>query len=667
MRRGRQSMKRDAPKRRLCIRFERGDNLYAFVDEKNQLQLPALTTHVNGGGKPSHRQRNQYNYIRPIIEDKVSAATQRVPSYEVVPTTNDPEDISAARISARVAIFGYDQWNVRDATVDVVKMAVGQGGVGYAMPYFDPNVGPYRLITDPATGLPKPVGEGEVKILVFGGNECYSEPGTKFRESRWWVVERARPTYEVTELPGFTGGELTPDARTSDIPTDKPDADNLVMVSEYFERPCPKYPEGRWFTIANNRVVVDNRLIDQESEDVFQPYPLRDADGSVIDEPLIHRLVYTHDPDSDTDFGLTWQLIDFQRTAQDCINKILEYKNIGLNTQVMAQKGALYNAPTDIPGDALYYRQGYEKPDWRPPPNPAILNALQEIHDGVVQRMREVASYEDIHADPNVAAKTTQAVIEQSIARWQSFLADLADFHSRLMRHCLCLVARYYTEPRLLLIRGSRGWEPIKDFRGAQLMSQVNVRVNAGSLEYLSKDQIFQRVQYYAAMGWVTKEQAMAAIENGTVAKLNEPYELSVAKVNRIIERIRDGSVMEMPTRNEQVQTTDPVTGQPVMTDEQVPGWMPGDFDNIDVWQQELADWMMTPDYEELDPAMQEVAKLMWQGLQDLQSQHAQREQDQMTAVAGQAGLRNAAKPQGPSLMPSMPGAPNGAQQPQPA
>jgi hypothetical protein len=38
-----------------------------------------------------------------------------------------------------------------------------------------------------------------------------------------------------------------------------------------------------------------------------------------------------------------------------------------------------------------------------------------------------------------------------------------------------------------------------------------------------------------------------------------------------------------------------------------------------------------------------------------------------MTAVAGQAGLRNAAKPQSPALMPSMPGAPNGAQQPQPA
>jgi hypothetical protein len=28
------------------------------------------------------------------------------------------------------------------------------------------------------------------------------------------------------------------------------------MKTEYFERPCPKYPEGRYFCIANNRLVV---------------------------------------------------------------------------------------------------------------------------------------------------------------------------------------------------------------------------------------------------------------------------------------------------------------------------------------------------------------------------------------------------------------------------
>jgi hypothetical protein len=658
--RGRKRMKRDAPKRRLCIRFERGDT-YSWITEKNVLFAQPTVTYASGGGKPSHRQRNSYNFIRPLVEDKVSASTQRVPGYEVVPTTSDPEDLGAAKLAELVALYGYDQFGVRRASVDTVKTAIAHGGAGFAMPYWEPNVGPYVNVDG------EWVGQGDVKILTLNGNEVYWEPGSKFEDSRWWCIERARPLEEIYELPGYVGGVLTADAQTSDIPTDSQEKDNLAMTTEYFERPCPKYPDGRWLTIAAGRQIVDNRLIDPTSQDPAQPYPLRDADGQVIDEPLIHRLVYTHDPDCDQDFGLVWQLIDFQRTAQDCLNKILEYKNRGLNLQMLAQKGSLIDRPNDIPGAIRYYRQGFDKPDWEHAPDPAILNGLISIFNLTLEQMRLVAAYEDIHADPNVAAKTTAAVIEQSLARWQSFLGDLAEWHSRVMRHCLVLVARYYREPRLLLIRGSRGWESIADFRGAKLMTQVNVRVNAGSLEYLSKDQIFQRVQYYAAMGWVNREQGMAAIENGTAAKLIESYELDVARVNRVIQKIRDGSVMDMPTRTETVTVTDPVTGQTQQVPQEVPTWMPSDWDNLDVWQQELASWMKTPDFEQFDPSMQAVAKEMWKGIQDLQAQHAQRQMDQMTAVAGDMGMRNAARPQSPAQLPSVPGAANGAQTPSPA
>jgi hypothetical protein len=55
-----------------------------------------------------------------------------------------------------------------------------------------------------------------------------------------------------------------------------------------------------------------------DGEYPWQDYPLKDADGTVLDEPLLHRLVYTHDPDDDDDLGLTWQLIDFELAAQDC-------------------------------------------------------------------------------------------------------------------------------------------------------------------------------------------------------------------------------------------------------------------------------------------------------------------------------------------------------------
>jgi hypothetical protein len=77
------------------------------------------------------------------------------------------------------------------------------------------------------------------------------------------------------------------------------------------------------------------------------------------------------------------------------------------------------------------------------------------------------------------------------------------------MRHWLLLVARFYTEPRLIEIRGRMGWESIQDFRGSHLLGQTNVRVFPGSLEYLNRQQVTARVQYYAQMGWISPQQAM--------------------------------------------------------------------------------------------------------------------------------------------------------------
>jgi hypothetical protein len=648
--RGRNQMKRDAAKRRLCARFERGDT-FTYLDEKGALQERSLITNPRGGGKPPHRIRNRYNFIRPIVEDKVSAATQRVPSFEVDPATTDPEDAGAAKMSEKVAIYGYDQWRYRQATVDAVKTAIGMGGSACALPYFDPNVGPYTQVEE------RWVGQGEIRIRVYNGNEHYWEPGTVFDASPWWATEQAQPIDGVMARPGYAGGKLVPDASTWDIPNERRADAQLVMVTEYYERPSPRWPSGRWLTIANGRVIVDNRRLNPVTEWPWQDYPLRDADGQVIDEPLLHRLVYTHDPDDDDDLGLTWQLIDFQRSAQDCLNKMMEYKNRGLNLQMLAPVNSLIDSPDDVPAAVRYYRlsPNGEKPNWEDPPSGQILNALLQIFNVVVDQMKSIAAYEDIHADPNVAARTTAAVIEQSIARWQSFLGDLAEWHSRLMRHCLLLVARYYTEPRALEVRGRMGWESYQDFRGAHLLGQANVRVSPGSLEYWSKAQVLSKVQYYASMGWVSGQQAMAAIEGGQAEKITESHDLDVAKVNRIIQKIRNGTIMDMPTRSEMIEIPDPVTGQPMPTPHEVPAWMPDDYDDVDVWQEQLANWLKTDDFENSPPHAQEVGKLMWQGLKQLKAQQANEAAAQQQQMAQSLGMGNAAAPQGPPSLPSQP------------
>lgn len=301
--RGRRVMRVKAPERNLCFRFWQGRH-YFYLDEKGQLAFQDTVTHVNGAGKPRHRIRTTRNLIHGLVEDKVSNSTQRTPGYDVSPASTDPQDAAAAQLARKVAYYGYDRWRIRRARIKAVTHAFVADG-GYIMPFFDANVGPF--VTDPQTG--RTVGQGEIRLLVLSGNEVFWEPGVDFDDSRWHAIERARPVEDVKADPGYAGpADLKADAQTQDTPSLENHRDNLVVVTEYFERPSAARPDGRKVTIANRRRIRPD-----------EAYPCRDMRGRVVDEPVIHRITYTTDPTLDRDRGLVVHLIDPQRTYNDCV------------------------------------------------------------------------------------------------------------------------------------------------------------------------------------------------------------------------------------------------------------------------------------------------------------------------------------------------------------
>jgi hypothetical protein len=160
-----------------------------------------------------------------------------------------------------------------------------------------------------------------------------------------------------------------------------------------------------------------------------------------------------------------------------------------------------------------------------------------------IEHMRALAADIDVQPDPNLAAKTANASIEQAQSRWQSFMGDVAEFHSRLMRHDLSIVAREYDEERQIEIRGQYGWAPEEAFKGQALRSQVNVRVLPGSLETKSRQAIQAEIQFIQANwpGAITAEAALATIHGGSAEGLLRSYENDVAKAWRIVKRLQKG------------------------------------------------------------------------------------------------------------------------------
>lgn len=647
--RGHRVLKEDAYKRRLCQLFVRGE-AYAFINNQNQLSFLQTSPGVRSG-KPKHRVRNRYNFIRPMVDAKVSSSTTRVPGYEVTPNSTAPESAAAAHLSEKILRMGYEKWYLRETRVKGASLAIGGGGSAFALPYFDPAVGPFHEVSDPTTGVKTWVGEGEIKVLLLNGNEVMWEPGVDFYHSRWYAVRNARPISEVKNLNGFLGMKLTADARISDIPTDAPTTD-MVMVTLYFERPCAQWPEGRLLTIANGQQVVPE-----------ETYPMRRG-GVVLDEPCIHRLVYRLDPDNDRDLGLTWELIDFQRTLNDTYNKIIELKNRALNLRMMAPTGSLKRAPTDEPGGIDYYDPvGGMKPEWERGPDPGIIGQLMNILSRVLDDMRYVAADVDVSAAPNVALGSIQQVIQQAGNRWSSFLGDLARWDSNIARHCLMLCQEHYTEERLLSVRGRFGWEPIQSFTGADIMDQIDVTVNPATIESHSRQAILAQLGWVQANfpGYVRPEVAIEIAMNGSSPEsIIDGFEFQKMRINSIIQKIRDGSIMDMPSREEMQPggPPDPVTGAPTQILAKTPGWMPRKFDNTEVQMAVYENWLQTDDFNRLPEHLVEVAMLVYEGFKSLEAQQQAQAQAAVAMQAEQLGAQNASKPQPQEAKP-MPSTPN--------
>lgn len=574
------------------------------------------------GNKPRWKARTTRNYIAKFVMAEVSNGTQRLPGYEVTPTTTDPEDVQAARLAEKILLYLYDYIGLRKVLVDAYTYAV-VCGEGFVRPYFN------RTAGEP---LPDVEGEdplytGEVAVEALGPHEIYWEPGARFEQSRWHAVEKARTIEEVKEMPGFTGVDLKPDARgfgsfvAGQLSRSYTMNADMVMVTEYLELPCEKYPRGRRLMIANGKLVTQP-----------EPYPCL-IKGPQGYEPVIHKMPFIPTPHRDRDMGLVEQLTDAQRTLNDAINKAIEWKNLSLVPQILEPVGSLIDRPTNEPGARMRYRPiGGQKPEWRQVPS--LPRELFELMDRSVQAMEEIASLRTLPQSDSAKALATYVERDQSVRAY--IVQALADFHGRLGRHLLHYTQKYFTEPRLIAINGRMGAEYIPDFKGAQLRDQVNVVVLPGSIEPRTREAVRQQVLDYASRGWIAPEQAMRAIEGGTAGDLVDDFELDIAKAHR--ERMKLVAL-----------------GNPALPGGDVP--IADDFDNHAVHVFEHSKWMKTREFEEQPEDVKTATRAHIAQHKYFQQQEQMQASDAQAQLAAQRGLEYASGPRTPNPPPSLPNA----------
>lgn len=576
-----------------------------------------------------YRARTVRNRIFKVVNAEVSAGTQRVPGYEVIPSSTETEDVAAAVLSEKILLYLHELLSLRRKIGLAWRSAIITGE-GFLRPYWDPTLG-RRLQGEDGQVLH----EGELQIEVLGPEQVLWEPGISFEDSDWHAVEKHMTPEQVKRLSGYTGAEVKPDSVshgsfvTGRLHKRAAQADT-VCVTEYLELPAAQSQGLRVYLVGGKPVTYP------------EPYPLI-VSGPDGYEPVLQKLAYIETPQRDRDMGLVEHLIDAQRTINDSVNKQIEWKNLALNPQIFAGPGGLIDELTDEPGAIFRVKGDPNQVKWREVPQ--MPAALGEMIDRANEDISEISAQRQIPTQVE-SGRAIVALLDQDDSVRAHVVQNLADFHSRLGRHLLHLVQRHYAEQRLAKVNGRIGTQHIS-FRGADLRNQVDVRVLPGSIEPRTKQAVREEVLSYADRGWISPEAAMSAIRGGTADTLIDSFDQDKARATRVIQAILAGEAALFSSFSPNPDGS--------------PGWMPRPFDNIQIHKQIFEDFFKTLDYERAEQPVKQAANLYYQGLLDLETKQAQRAAQLQAQTAEDLGMQNAARPQD-KQMPSlpMPGSENG-------
>lgn len=569
-----------------------------------------------GGAKPRYRARTTRNLYTKHIMAEVSAGVQRVPGYDVVPTTTDPDDVSAARLSVKILHDLYDRLKLRKY-LTICRIYSVTCGEGFLRPYWNPRAG---------KPLPDGLFEGEICMEVYGPDEVFWQAGSRFDRSPYVCVETAKTLAEVKALPGFNGAELQADVKSNTSlvsgqlsrNNNRPDS---VLVTEYLELPTEKYPLGRRAFFANDKQITATENY---------PMPIRGESGY---EHCIHAMPYIPTPHRDRDLGLGTKLADAQRVINDVINKAIQWKNLAIKPQIMAPVNSIIDRLTDEEGAIIRYRPiGGYKPEWRTPP--PIPESLFRMKDDAVRDMQDIASQHSL--PPGVeSGKGLDAVYQQDQSVTAFIIEAIADFHAQLGRHLLHYAQRYYTHERLLQLSGKYAPDAafIGRYKGADIREQTNVRVSSASVEPRTRQAMEAKVFAMVDRQMIAPEVGTRAIEGGYAESLIADYELDIAKQHREIDDMVLMGVEELPGGDVPIAAA---------------------FDNHEVHLDELHRWMKTKDFEDQPEPVKLAATLHEQQHKAMQAGDEAQIVAAQTAVAEERGRANAARPSG-KPMPSAP------------
>jgi len=448
---------------------------------------------------PKHRILLTDNRIMPVVLTRLAKKTKQRPIWTCVPNSPSDADVDGAELATTVIESMWNElcmqdklfqalgwadiccagfWKVTwDSTLgERITVAVGPDGA--------PLVGQDgRLMRaeqmPPGLNIPtKTVYEGKVCLDVRSPYELLPDPLADSLDTAEWLIEEVVQSEEYV-IKHF-GVTLTGDTEVAAGPADSKyfpswqmggsSSYKGVKVRELWMKPNSQFENGRRVVWAKDKVLIDE-------DNPYQCLPYVMFKGAPIP-------------------GRFWpsSIVEQLREPQIELNKIKS--QIRENAQRIGNPALLKDRFSNVkysgvPGEEVNYdgTNPAGVPRYLEPPSMPVY-VIQEI-DRIEASIQEISGQHEV-SNSQVPAGVTAAsainlLLEQDDTRLGPTISEMETQLSYAGRMVLELVAKYYSEERMLKIVGPDANYDFVSFKGEMLHGNTTVEVQAGSAFPTSK------------------------------------------------------------------------------------------------------------------------------------------------------------------------------------
>lgn len=409
------------------------------------------------------QEKEVFNHIAPVIENRISKITSNTPSVTVVPASMEEADFESAKLSKHILSSVANRLNL----VDIEKTATTWSelcGTAFYKVVWNTNSG--KMVATDENG--NKIKEGDVEIEVVSPFEIFPDNLSCERLEDMKSIIHARAV-DVDQVRSQWGVDVDPeDVHAFSLDSTSNNVGGLgynahinkvanielghhCVVIERYIRPDKSLPNGRLTIVAGGKLLFDGEL----------PYLNDELNGRTF--PFVKQ-ISNYMPGCFFGVSVVDRLIPLQRAYNAVRNRKHEYFNRTVMNVLAVEDGSVDTDALEVeglsPGKVLVYRQGSKMPEIMQNPKSALdFDAEEErllsefkIISGVSDMMTSsVAQY------TNMSGVALELLAEQDNARLSTSIDSTRLAIKTVAKYILRLYKQYAVLPRLLKICGANG------------------------------------------------------------------------------------------------------------------------------------------------------------------------------------------------------------------